>query len=188
MSELHNKFWDHLATITPCRVLEIGTRGWDGKAPVHHKNRVLQVNPAAEWTGVDIMAGEGVDVVADIHQLSQLLPAEHYHAAIAIAVWEHLARPWTAAKELAKVIQPGGMALISTHQTFPYHAYPKDYFRFSREALGEIFAPDHGWRVVESAYEFPCTVVPKCNYFAHAHNWNFEADAWLTVSCLAERV
>jgi 2-polyprenyl-3-methyl-5-hydroxy-6-metoxy-1,4-benzoquinol methylase len=44
-----------------------------------------------------------------------------FDALVAVAVFEHLERPWIAAKEVARVLKPGGFAYVSTHQTFPLH-------------------------------------------------------------------
>ena len=187
-SALHDRFWQRLPEFSPCRVLEIGTRAWDGKGIAHQRERVLAVNPGAEWVGTDLLAGEGVDVVADVHELSAYFPAARFDIVILLSILEHLARPWDAAKELAAVVRPGGIALVATHQTFPYHAYPEDYYRFTTAGLAEIFGERHGWRTLETEYEYPAKVIPLQNIYTHARSWNFEADAWLNVSCLAERI
>ena len=40
-------------------------------------------------------------------------------------------------------------------QSFPLHAYPYDYFRFSREALASLFGTSMGVDVVATNYDFP---------------------------------
>lgn len=187
MPTLHDRFWQRLAILSPCRVLEIGTRAWDGHGIRHHRERLLVANPAAEWLGIDLLAGDGVDVVADAHELSAHFEPGRFDAAILIALLEHVRRPWDVARELAKVVRPGGLAIVGTHQAFPYHGYPNDYYRFTREGLAEIFGPRHGWQS-ETEYEYPAKVIPLGNIFTHATGWNFEAEAWLNVSCLAERL
>jgi hypothetical protein len=49
---------------------------------------------------------------------------------------------------------PGGICYIETHQTFPFHRYPQDYFQFSKEALTLIFA-DAGLEVVDTGHLYP---------------------------------
>jgi hypothetical protein len=44
---------------------------------------------------------------------------------------------------------------IQTHQSFPLHAYPYDYFRFSREALSGLVGTQMGFGVLATDYEFP---------------------------------
>lgn len=181
-------WFDWLARQDSPRVLEVGTRGWGGAPPKHHRAAVQDASPGAEWIGLDLEPGEDVDVVADVHEISRHFPIGHFSGVVCCAVLEHLRRPWLAAAQLAQVTRPGGRLFCQTHQSFPYHAYPADYFRFSVEALGEIFAPDAGWRVLKSGYEYPAKVVPLDNYWPHAVGWNFAAEAWLNVECVAERV
>lgn len=180
------RWFDAMALMRSPSVLEIGTRGWDGHPPRHHRAELVARNPSASWVGVDCLGGPGVDVVADIHSLSGVFQPGQFDAAIMASVLEHVRRPWVAAKELAAVIRPGGILLVQTHQTFPVHGYPSDYWRFTREALAEVFALDHGWRVIESEYTYPAKVVPLSNE-VHATNWNFLADAWLNVEAMCER-
>jgi SAM-dependent methyltransferase len=167
------------------RVLEVGVKGWDGKPPKHNQLEIMGVG--AQWVGLDAESGVDVDVVCDLHELSKHVPHAGFDGIYCASVLEHLRRPWACAREMAHAVKPGGWAFIETHQSYPYHPYPKDYFRFSLEALGEVFAPDAGWRVIESEYLYPCKVVPVCNE-VQAAGWNFVADAWLNVACIAERV
>lgn len=183
-----DKFFSRISKMTAPAVLEIGTRGWGDQPPRHHRDRVIAANRQAKWTGLDAEPGPGVDVVADAHELSKHFPPASFDALICAATLEHLRRPWIAVREMASVVKSGGIALISTHQTFVLHGYPSDYFRFSREAIAELFAADAGWEVVESIYEFPCKVIPLDNYFPHANNWNFLADGYLNVAALAVRI
>ncbi len=183
--DLEEEFFTRLAAVRPCRVGEIGTKGWDGRdGGSPRKTRMAAVNPAATWTGIDLFEGDGVDVVADVHQMSKHFEPAHFDGLVMVAVLEHVARPWIAAAELAAVVRPGGLLLVGTHQTFPYHPYPADYWRFTREALGELFAEWSGWKVLASKYDYPCKVLPLGNVTP----WNFQADSWLTVSCIAERL
>jgi hypothetical protein len=77
---------------------------------------------------------------------------------LTIATYEHLSRPWVATNEIAKVLKPGGLLYIRTHQTFPLHAHPNDYFRFSAEALS-LLCDDAGLKIIKTAYEYPVSLV-----------------------------
>lgn len=184
---ISDKFFDRLSKIHKPMVLEIGTRGWGDQPPRHHRDAVMIANPKAIWTGLDAEPGPGVDVVADAHELGSHFEPGVFDAIICVATLEHFRRPWVAAQEIAKVTKPGGVALISTHQSFPVHGYPCDYFRFSREAIGELFAKDNGWMVEESAYAYPAKVIPLTND-VHVSGWNFLAEAWLNVDALVVRI
>lgn len=177
---------DRLAALTRPRVLEIGTKGWDGSPPRHHQEMILGINPQAVWDGLDTEAGDGVSIVGDAHQLSSII--QDLDAIFCASALEHFRRPWVAAREMALAMKPGGILFIQTHQSFPVHGYPNDYFRFTVDALRELFAEDVGWRMLQAEYLYPCSIVPHTNTFAHALNWNFEAEAWLNTECIAERI
>jgi hypothetical protein len=185
---MYTEWLNRLSGMSSPRVLEIGTKAWDGKPSRHHRSDILTANPMSIWDGLDTEPGEDVTIVSDIHSVSEIVPADTFDMLLCPSVLEHLRRPWVAARQLASISKVGAMLLVNTHQSFPYHPYPKDYYRFSIEGLEEVFAPDAGWKVVRSEYQFPCQVTPKTNVFAHAQDWNFEAQAWLNVSCIAERV
>lgn len=96
-----------------------------------------------EWTGVDMQAGSGVDVVADMHAL----PIEWTHrftGAVCSEVLEHVARPWRALPELHRVLKPGSYAVFTAPWCFPLHAYPNDFFRYSPDGL-RVLLEDAGF-------------------------------------------
>lgn len=169
------------------RVVEIGTKGWDNRPPRHHRAEILAVNPSAQWIGVDLEPGDSVDVVADVHEIDKHLEAGSISAVFAASVLEHLRRPWIAAEKLAVITRNGGVIFVQTHHTFPYHPYPKDYFRFSIDAMGEIFSADIGWKVLDCGYQIPAKVIPLTND-VQASDWNFEAKAWLNIEMIAVRI
>ena len=86
--------------------------------------------------------GEGVHIVSDLEELDKNIK-EPYDAIFCPATLEHVRHPWIAMDALYKSLKPEGLLFIDTHQTFPLHGYPHDYFRFSTEAL-KIMAVDSG--------------------------------------------
>ncbi|ATQ68097.1 MULTISPECIES: class I SAM-dependent methyltransferase [Methylosinus] len=141
----------------PARVLEAGTLQSNPGHATHSHRRFPWV-AQRDYVKLDIVAGLDVDVVGDLHAL----PAHWsgtFDCVLANAVFEHLERPWIAAREIARVLAPGGLFLVSTHQSFPLHAYPSDFFRFSREALRLIFE-DAGLVVDAADYKHRCAILP----------------------------
>lgn len=127
-------------------VLEVGSRIHD-PAAWWCTNRDLA---NGQWTGIDMQAGEGVDQVADIHDL----PAEwagRFSGIVCSEVLEHVARPWRALPELRRVLQPGGLLVITTLFAFPEHGYPDDYYRYSQSGLRLLLA-DAGFSDVATEY------------------------------------
>ena len=160
------------ATHAACRdVLEVGTRQSVPGVPTHLMAHFPMVSPE-NYARLDCEEGPDVDVVGDVHAL----PGEwsdRFDAFVARAVWEHLKRPWVAATEVARVLKPGGRFLVVTHQCFPLHGYPSDYFRFSPEALRSLFE-DAGLLVEGCDYKERCAIVPPPSFFpAHQiEGWN----------------
>ena len=168
------------------RVIEIGTKQWVEGAETHLHDYFPGV-PRANYLMVDIEAGNDVDVVADLHEL----PADwtgRFDALVAGAVFEHLERPWIAAKEVVRVLKPGGRCYIATHQTYPLHGFPSDFFRFSREALSLIFA-DAGLEIHEVAYEHRSQIIapPILMSKAYARGWNRVWPSYLCVALYGEK-
>jgi hypothetical protein len=63
-----------------------------------------------------------------------------------------------AAHEVMKALKVGGLLYVQTHQAFPLHGYPLDYFRFSREALASLFGTTMGFEVVATNNDFPAEI------------------------------
>lgn len=171
------QFAQAIADLDKPEVLEIGTKRSDPNFPTHHK----VWNPDGEWTMADVSDGIDVDIVIDAHAMYDL-HSEYFDAVVAVSVWEHLERPWIAAEEVFRVLRPGGIAYIATHQTFPLHGYPSDFFRFSDKALSLLFT-DAGLEAVSVDYSYPAKIVPG----PEVTRWNPSAPAYLNVDLFARR-
>jgi len=93
-----------------------------------------------------------VKYIVDAHVMTRQVPENEYDAILSIAVFEHLRYPWLVSRELMKVLKPGGVILLCTHQTFKLHGFPFDYYRFSARALESLFEPSLGSHVNGSWY------------------------------------
>jgi SAM-dependent methyltransferase len=139
------------------RVLELGTKRSISSRSTMHSHWVPN---AGEYLGTDIESGADVDIIADVHHLTEITGEEQFDVIISCSTFEHFKYPHQAAHEVMKALRIGGLLYIQTHQTFPIHAYPHDYFRFSEEALAGLFGTSMGFRVVLTGYQFPVKIFP----------------------------
>lgn len=124
-------------------VLEIG--GMDVNGTV----RSLFRGP---YLSTDMRPGDGVDEVADAHDLSR-----YYGTApvvVCTEMLEHDSAPWITITE-ARKIPPGAGWLLLTCRGYdergcmPVHDFPGDYWRFSVGGVRELLTWA-GWEVVEA--------------------------------------
>jgi hypothetical protein len=136
-------------------VLELGTlQSVPGRSTMHRD----WVPHAAEHLGTDIQAGPDVDIVADVHRLSEVTGTERFDVILSFSTFEHLKYPSLAAHEVLKALKVGGLLFVQTHQSFPLHAYPSDFFRFSREALASLFGTQMGFETRATGHDFPAQI------------------------------
>lgn len=55
-------------------------------------------------------------------------------------VFEHIDRPWLAAKEISRILKPGGISITATVWAWRNHPCPLDYWRFSPDCLKFLFS------------------------------------------------
>ena len=142
-------FLDRVNVAANPSILEIGSREVSGSSLRPH------FDPPFDYTGMDIHAGAGVDIVGDVHQLSSLFPANRFDAVCSVSVFEHLAFPWKAAMEINTVLKPGGLCFVSTHPVWPPHELPWDFWRFPVAGLTLLFSQALGFRVIEATEGLP---------------------------------
>jgi hypothetical protein len=151
-SDLEARFMARCAQMASPSVLELGTvQSVPGRSTMHRD----WVPHAGEFLGTDIEAGADVDIVADVHRLSEVVGEERFDVILSCSTFEHLKYPALAAHELMKALRVGGQLYIQTHQSFPLHGYPQDYFRFSQEALAGLFGTQMGFELLATNNDFP---------------------------------
>lgn len=65
-----------------------------------------------------------------------------FDAAISIAVLEHVQDPFQCAKEIARVLKPGGQLICGVPFLQPFHSYPHHYYNMTYEGLRNLFEPE----------------------------------------------
>jgi len=161
-------------------VLELGARARSGLS-----RRGLFKN--LDYTGFDIKNGANVDVVGDAHRLSSYFERNQFDFAYSVSVFEHLLWPWKVALELNAVLKTGGVVLAQSHQTWPRHDAPWDFFRFSASSWSSLFCDAIGFRIVQAAEDMPAHVIPA--HFTGDPNLELgEQPAFLVSLCVAEKI
>ncbi|MCK8782483.1 class I SAM-dependent methyltransferase [Rhizobium sp. NTR19] len=102
------------------KVLEIGCGGaqmrrWMKERGIHYIGVDVAVDRVHDW----LQMHGGPDLLCDAHVLP--FQDETFDVVYASAVWEHLAFPQLASKEVARVLKPGGLCLGSASFLEPWH-------------------------------------------------------------------
>ena len=103
-----------------------------------HNSQVLF--PELEYYNLDIEDNPDLPtIVGDITQENSSLEAESFDLIVSHQTFEHINQPWLAAREMTRLLKPGGLCYVSTHWAWRYHPVPIDYWRFSPDCLEFIF-------------------------------------------------
>lgn len=172
-SDLKRPFIEACRAVEAPSVLELGTlRSIEGRSTMHRD----WVPHALEFLGTDVEAGADVELVADAHRLSEATGPERFDVIISCSTFEHLKYPHLAAHEVLKSLKVGGLLYVQTHQSFPLHGYPSDYFRFSTGALAALFGTEMGFTAEAAGYDFPVRLLARREPSVAAHT------AWLNTT------
>jgi len=74
---------------------------------------------------------------------------------------EHVPHPWLAAGEMARILKPGGILILSCPQYWGLHEIPHDYFRFTPYGLRILF-PENAWEWIEHRQQGSTWAVIAC--------------------------
>ena len=145
-----NEFLSLGKAIPSPTVLEIGSRNVTGVT-----RRDLFPH-CREYIGFDILPGKAVDIVGDVHKLSELCPPQYFDLVYSISVFEHLLFPWKAVLEINKVMKLGGYLHVSTHPAYPAHELPWDFWRFPYNSFHALFNKYTGFEIISLTEGLPC--------------------------------
>lgn len=127
----------------------------NGNAPAikllsHAKGRVLDVGCADRWVENHLPAGceyVGLDYYDTGHVLYKAnptifgdasdlpFPDEHFATVVMFEVLEHVAKPREAILEAARVLEPGGLLILTMPFMYPMHDEPFDFQRYTSHGL-----------------------------------------------------
>ena len=130
-------------------------RGWLldlGCGPQPYRDMFNNVD---RYIGVDLPPNSQADVYGD----AMALPVQDgvFHTVLCNQVLEHVPEPSKLMAEVARVLRPGGVVLLTTPQTWGLHLEPHDFYRYTEYGL-RYLAEKSGLEVVE--------VIPTCGLSA----------------------
>lgn len=121
------------------RLLDVGC----GDKPYEH----LFTPYVSEYIGVEYdesysASSAGSRGKADVVYKGDRMPFEDasFDTVLNVQVLEHTSRPAELLHEIARVLKPGGLLIISVPFSFRLHEEPHDYFRYSPHGLRELCA------------------------------------------------
>jgi SAM-dependent methyltransferase len=110
------------------------------------------------FVGCDMRAGPGVDRVEDVSAMS--LADGVAGTVLCIETFEHVFEVRRAFDEVYRVLEPGGLFVITSPLNFRIHGYPDDYWRMTPNCLRRMMEP-YAARLTgyQGYHKFPHTVM-----------------------------
>jgi SAM-dependent methyltransferase len=119
--------------VTGRTVCEVGSYDVNGSVRAG-----IEAHGPTSYLGVDIEAGAGVDLVANVEDLPGLYP-DGFGLVVSTEMLEHVDSWKAAIRALVLLVAPGGALVVSTRSLgFPYHPYPQDTWRYSVAEMDRV--------------------------------------------------
>lgn len=118
------------------RIIEVGSYDMNGSL-----QPIVKAWKPAEYVGVDIIPGPGVDIVCNADDVIKKFGKEQFDVVISTEAIEHVRNWRTVISNLKNLCVPGGVILVTTCMPgHYYHPHPDDFWRYTPEDFKAIFS------------------------------------------------
>lgn len=104
------------------------------------------------YSAMDLKPRSGKVVLGDICNCPEI-PANSFDVVFSLDVFEHLQRPWDAARHCIRIVKPGGLLIHQTLFAYRYHPHPIDYWRFTSQCLEYLFTESGQVQTITKGYD-----------------------------------
>jgi hypothetical protein len=162
---MHQSAYDKMASFVsryleghhekPLQILDVGSRAFGVVAP---KQRALFARPSWHYVGLDLEAGDNVDVVVKEPYCWSEVKSESVDVLVCSQVFEHAQFFWATMFEVARVLRPRGLLCMLSPSHGYLHRYPKDCWRFGLDGwaslaeLAQLRLVEHHVHTADCAY------------------------------------
>jgi SAM-dependent methyltransferase len=113
----------------PLRILDVGSQDVNGSY------RQIFSRPPWTYTGLDMTAGNNVDIVLRSPYVWNDVASGSADIVISGQAFEHIQYFWITMLEIARVLTAGGICCILAPSSGPEHRYPFDCWRFYPDGM-----------------------------------------------------
>lgn len=118
------------------RIIEIGSLDVNGSL-----RPIIMLGNPAEYIGIDIEKGQGVDFVFKAEDVVEKFGRESFDIVISTELIEHVKDWRKVISNIKNICKTNGAILITTRSYgFAYHSYPYDFWRYEIEDMKNIFS------------------------------------------------
>lgn len=169
----------HLSSINPESsderiFLEAGARG--------EASRQMRDFLGSGWkyVGFDNAADKNVDLIADAHSFSEQIEHSSISVVYSSEVMEHLLMPARFVLEANKVLRKRGLFIARAPMTWPLHAEPWDYWRFSAHSWHGLLNKHTGFEILDTCEFGEASIVPALPNWSGITRMQFDPAPMLT--------
>lgn len=114
------------------RILDLGSQDVNGSY------RSLFAESHWHYAGLDMAAGNNVDIVLKTPYIWNEVASESVDVVISGQAFEHIQYFWITMLEVARVLKPGGICCILAPSSGQEHRYPLDCWRFYPDGMASL--------------------------------------------------